>query len=122
MKIVMLMTKEVRKKLPALGSQDGRGFEAVAHLKIFDCFGRMTLYVTEFDGDDTLFGYMVSPLGENFDEWGASSLKELMATRNRVGLPLERDRHFTPGPVRDHLEKRHGIVVEKEVTYAHVRD
>jgi hypothetical protein len=55
-----LMSNEAAKSLPALGAQDGKGDEAIAYVKLFCPFGRLTLYVTEFDGNDTLFGYMVS--------------------------------------------------------------
>jgi hypothetical protein len=95
-----LLTQENRKALPPLYSQDGEGMEAVAHVKFFHPMSRYTFYVTEFDGDDTLFGYCVSPLGPDCDELGYASLAELTALRaGPFNLPLERDRHFTPGPL-----------------------
>jgi transcriptional regulator with XRE-family HTH domain len=45
-----------------------------------------------------LFGYCLSPFGEDCDEWGYASLAELQATRVR-GLTIERDLHF-PIPER----------------------
>lgn len=79
-----------------LGSQDGRGMDAVVVVKYFFPAGRYTLYVTEaeFDGDDAqLFGYCLSPFGEDCDEWGYASLAELRSLRVR-GRTIERDLHF----------------------------
>ena len=79
-----------------IGSQDGRGDDALVVVKYFFPAGRYTLYVTEaeFDDDDIrLFGYCISPLGEDCDEWGYASLAELRSIRVR-GLTIERDLHF----------------------------
>jgi Protein of unknown function (DUF2958) len=90
------------KALPPLGSQDGKGDQAIAPVKYFCPFGRMTLYVTEFDGEDTLFGYMVSPLGPDCDEWGYSSLAELAEMTIFGGVPaIERDCYFEPKSVAE---------------------
>ena len=97
-----LLTADLVKRLPALGSTDGTGdpFENVAEVKLFCPFGRMTFYVTEFDGEDQLFGYMVSPLGEDCDEWGYSSLSELANTTVYGGVPaIERDKGWPPRTV-----------------------
>lgn len=96
-----LMPKEIRDKLPKLGAQDGKGGEAMVYLKLFTPMGRMTLYVTEFDGEDTLFGFMVSPLGADCDEWGYASFREL-AEVNRFGMPaVERDCYWAERRVED---------------------
>jgi hypothetical protein len=87
--IMMLLTKQNRADLPKLGAQEKLGDESVVYVKLFDPSGRLTFYITEFDGDDTLFGYMVSPLGADCDEWGYSSLAELAAVRGRFGLGNE---------------------------------
>jgi hypothetical protein len=82
-----------------LGSQDGRGMDAVVVVKYFFPAGRYTLFVTEAEtcGDDVrLFGYCLSPFGEDCDEWGYASLNELRTTRVR-GLAIERDLHFPVG-------------------------
>lgn len=97
-----LLTAEARRKLPALYANEKLGdpMDAVCQVKFFSPLGRMTFFATEFDGDDTFFGYMVSPLGADCDEWGYQSLRE-MAEAFR-GMPLvERDCYFTPAPVRD---------------------
>lgn len=79
-----------------LGSQDGRGMDALVVVKYFFPAGRYTLYVTEavLDGDDAqLFGYCLSPFGKASDEWGYASLADLRSLRIR-GLTIERDLHF----------------------------
>ena len=93
-----LLTTEVCAVLARfpLGSQEGRGMDALVVVKYFFPAGRYTLYVTEaeFDGDDAqLFGYCLSPFGEESDEWGYASLAELRSLRVR-GLTMERDIHF----------------------------
>lgn len=107
----MMLTKKNRGDLPALYTQDGKGMDAVAHVKLFHPTSRYTLYVTEFDGDDTLFGYLLSPLGADCDEWGYTSLRELTELRaGPFNLPMERDLHFAPATVREALAD-HGIKV-----------
>jgi hypothetical protein len=106
-----LLTKELRSKLPPLGSTDGEGMDAVAVVKFFGS-GRWTWYATEFDGEDTFFGYVVSGLGPDFDELGYFSLAELSSVKfPPFGLPLERDLHFTPKPLREELASRWGVTV-----------
>ncbi|MHB8533143.1 MAG: DUF2958 domain-containing protein [Solirubrobacteraceae bacterium] len=43
-----------------------------------------------------LTGFCVSPLGLRFDEYGDSAMSEIAALRDILGLPVERDLHFTP--------------------------
>ena len=76
-----------------LGSQEGRGDEALVVVKYFFPAGRYTLYVTEaeFDGDDAqLFGYCLSPFGEDSDEWGYASLAELRPSTRSTSPPAAR--------------------------------
>lgn len=46
------------------------------------------------DGDFRFFGYVIG-LEE---EWGYFVLSELDSARGPLGLPIERDRYFKPGP------------------------
>lgn len=95
-----LMPKDILGKLPKLGTTDGQ--DATVYLKLFSPIGRMTLYVTEFDGDDTLYGYMVSPLGPDCDEWGYSSLSEMAHLLVIGGMPgVERDCYWSPKKVSE---------------------
>lgn len=92
----MLLRKVDRARLPELGVQDGLGDEAVAYVKFFGG-GRWTWFVTEYDGDDTMFGLVVSGLGPDCDELTYFELSALKALRfPPFGLPIERDRHFEP--------------------------
>jgi len=85
-----------RERFP-LGSQEGRGGEAFIDLKFFHPTSRYTLYVTEggeeHNGDWTFFGYAVSALGSDCDEWGYTSLSELSQVHTD-GLGIERDIYF----------------------------
>lgn len=79
-----------------IGSQEGLGDRAMVLVKFFFPAGRYTLLVTEGEpqGDDYLFfGYCVSPLGPDCDEWGYTALSELSSVCVR-GLSIERDLHL----------------------------
>lgn len=79
-----------------IGSQDGRGMQAVVIVKFFFPAGRYTFFVTEGEPEDddfVFFGYCLSALGEDCDEWGYTRLSELQSGE-RGGLTLERDLHF----------------------------
>ena len=98
-----LLTKANLDALPPLYSQDGKGADATAYVKFFGG-GRWTWLATEYDGDDTFFGYVISGLGAVCDEFGYFSRSELEALRfPPFGLAIERDLHFTPCTVRDYL-------------------
>ncbi len=92
-----LMTKEVRKKLPPLYSQEQLGGKAVAHVKFFTPDNSWTWWATEFDGEDTLFG-----LVEGHErELGYFSLAELQKVRGPMGLPIERDLYWKPKTLQE---------------------
>jgi hypothetical protein len=78
-----------------LGAGDELGDDAIAHVKLFTPDSSWTWYVSEFDGDDTFFG-LVDGIAL---EYGYFSLKELQSVRGHLGLPIERDRFFTPTPL-----------------------
>jgi hypothetical protein len=60
--------------------------------------GRYTYYATEYEAETKiLFGYCLSPLGPDCDEWGYQSLDEWASVTGPYGIHLiELDRHFTP--------------------------
>lgn len=87
-----LLTKAIRKQLPALYSQDGKGGDAVAYVKYFTPSAQWTWYGCEYDGQDTFFGLVEG----QFKELGYFSLSELKSVRGPMGLPVERDLHFKP--------------------------
>ena len=97
---MQLMTPEVAKLL--FGDMETAEVPAekkICPVKFFDPAGRYTFYAIEYDGGDRLFGYCVSPLGPDCDEWGYASVSEMQAVRNRFGLGIERDLHWRPGPI-----------------------
>jgi hypothetical protein len=89
---MQLLTKEIRGKLPPLGGQDSKGGKAVAYVKFFTPDSSWTWYATEFDGQDSFFGLVE---GQE-KELGYFSLSELQNARGPMGLPIERDLHWTP--------------------------
>lgn len=96
-----LMTAELRKALPALYANENKPLdEALVIAKFFNPYGAGTFYITEFDGEDTMFGFVA--LGMGGDEWGYISLSELMSIKARIGgreMPfqgIERDTSWRP--------------------------
>ena len=91
-----LLTEELRRSLPALYFQEGNP-DPVVHIKFFTPDSSWNWYVTEgsAEGDDFLFfGYVIG-----FErEWGYFSLSALKESRGPMGLPIERDLYFKPGP------------------------
>jgi hypothetical protein len=96
-----LLTQAIRQKLPPLYRNEGEGTEALAIVKFFTPDSIWTWYASEFDGDDLFFGLAVG-----FEpELGYFRLSELQSIRGALGLPVERDRFFTPTPLRVLLDK-----------------
>ena len=92
-----LLTKEIREAFKKIGSQDGKGEEAICVVKFFDPTGSWTWYATEIDGKDTYFG-----LVDGFElEWGSFSLSELKSVKGPLGLGIERDRYFGMPKLKD---------------------
>ena len=89
---IELMPEQLRKSLPRLYAQEDLGTDAIVHAKYFTPDSNWTWYVTEFDGDDTMFG-----LVDGFEkEFGYFSLSELESVRGPLGLPIERDLYWEP--------------------------
>jgi hypothetical protein len=91
-----LLPEELRATLPKLYAQDGVK-DPIVHAKFFTPDSSWTWFVTEGqedEGDFRFFGYVVGFEGE----WGYFVLSELESARGGLGLPIERDLHFTPRP------------------------
>lgn len=87
-----LMPDTIKNSIPKLYAQDGMGDKARVYLKLFNPVGSQTWYITEFDGKDTMFGY-VTGMGEN--ELGYVSLKEMQGLQLMGGaMGIERDIHW----------------------------
>ena len=91
-----LLTKDVLRRCPPLGSQEHKGLDALAVLKFFTPDSCWTWYVVEFDGKDCFYGLVYGWE----QELGYFSLSELRKVRGALGLPVERDRFFQPRPLR----------------------
>tara|TARA_R100000995_G_C3459790_1_gene112498 strand:+ start:47 stop:346 length:300 start_codon:yes stop_codon:yes gene_type:complete len=89
-----LMTKEIEKKLPGLGTHDSAGAEDIPVVaKYFTPDSSWTWYITEGnkEGDDwRFFGWMDG----GCPEFGYVMLSDLESVRGCLGLSVERDLHF----------------------------
>ena len=94
-----LLTNELRKQLPPLGTTANQK-DPLVICKFFTPDSSWTWYAIEFDGRDTFYG-----LVNGFDqEFGTFSLAEMESSRGPSGLPIERDLHFKPAPVSKFLK------------------
>jgi hypothetical protein len=99
-----LLPKEIRETLPPLYSGEALGLEALALVKFFTPDSSWNWFASEFDQDDTLFG-LVSGLDV---ELGYFSVAELESVTGPMGLPIERDLHFTPATLGKLMEQHGG--------------
>ena len=86
-----LLTQAMLEKLPPLYATEQEK-DPIVWVKFFFPFSNWYWYGIEFDGQDLFFG-----LAAGFEvELGYFSLSELQKTRDKVGLPIERDLYFEP--------------------------
>lgn len=97
-----ILTKANRDALPPLYSQDGKGDEAIAFVKFFTPDANWTWYITEFDGEDQMFGLCCG----HEVELGYVSFAELQTVKGPMGLKVERDLHFRPTTIGQIRERR----------------
>lgn len=92
-----LISDELRAQLLANGRQSlaDEGFDPPPVVKLFTPDAGATWLLTEIDPDDEDHAFGLFDLGLGFPELGYVSLAELMTVRGRLGLPVERDLHFT---------------------------
>ncbi|MBX9932728.1 MAG: DUF2958 domain-containing protein [Methylobacterium sp.] len=92
----VLITAAQRAQLLANGARTVRGEDIDPHpiVKLFTPDAQATWLLTEIDPEepDRAFGLCDPGLGA--PELGYVSLAELAELRGRLGLPVERDRHF----------------------------
>ena len=93
-----LLPKDVQETLPPIGSQEGKGMDAIAQVKFFTPTSNWTWWATEYDpATRTFFG-----LVEGFErELGYFSLDELQEAQGPFGLGVERDLYWTPKPLKE---------------------
>jgi len=97
-----LLTKEIRKKLPPLYTQDGKGGKAVVYLKYFTPSAQWTWYVSEGEpvldenGKEEIDFQFFGLVDGHEKELGYFNLSELENARGPMGLPIERDLYWQP--------------------------
>jgi hypothetical protein len=90
-----LLTKELLRKLPPLGSTADLSADRIPVIcKFFYPAGIGTWYIAEYDPENRIF-FGLCCLQEA--ELGSVSLDELEAFRDRWGLGIERDLYFKAG-------------------------
>lgn len=92
-----LISDELRAQLLANGRQSlaDEGFDPPPVVKLFTPDAGATWLLTQIDPDDEDHMFGLCDLGLGFPELGYVSLAELMTVRGRLGLPVERELHFT---------------------------
>jgi len=102
-----LLTQEIRKKLPALYSQEDKGGEAIVYVKFFSPDSNpWTWYITEGQpvmdevGNEADFQFFGLVYGFE-KELGYFNLKELQSVRGPLGLPIERDLYWKPKTLKE---------------------
>ncbi len=91
------ISDELRAQLQANGRQSlaDDGFDPPPVVKLFTPDAGATWLLTEIDPNDEDHAFGLCDLGLGFPELGYVSLAELMTVRGRLGLPVERELHFT---------------------------
>jgi len=87
-----LLTKELLKKLPKIGEQEGHP-ELIAYVKLFTPWTNWTWYIAEHNPETgECFGYV-----EGLEkELGSFDLNEIKKVNGPAHLKVERDVHFEP--------------------------
>lgn len=95
--MTMLITDEQRAQLLANGRQSVEcdDFDPLPVVKLFTPDAGATWLLTEIDPDEADLAFGLCDLGLGSPELGWLSLAELATVRGRLGLPIERDPHFT---------------------------
>ncbi len=98
-----LLTESLREKLLRNGNArielEQRFPEAesdfVPVVKLFTPDAGCTWLLTELDPEDPDIAFGLCDLGAGYPELGSVRISELESVRGRLGLPVERDLHFT---------------------------
>ena len=107
---MMLLTKEIEKKIPKLYSTESIATnDKICVAKFFTPDSNWTWFVVEGErqenGDWLFFGFV-----NGFEpEWGYFNLRELESARGPLGLKIERDKYFIPKKFSELEEHERGI-------------
>ena len=99
-----LLTKALTKRFLEVGSQE-EIYNPLVIAKFFNPSGAGTWLATEYSPEDQVFFGYVSIFGDQNDEWGYFSLKELASYSGAFGLGIERDRLFKETRIIDVMPK-----------------
>jgi len=98
-----LLTKTIKDQLlhngriqAALAEEGKDAIDFMPVVKIFTPDAGCTWLLSELDPDDSDTAFGLCDLGLGFAELGYVQISELESIRGRLGLPVERDRHFSP--------------------------
>ena len=98
-----LLTADIRERLLANGrlrlefqTKGEAEPDFLPVVKLFTPDAGCTWLLTELDPDAPDIGFGLCDLGMGFPELGSVSVSELASVHGRLGLPVERDLHFTP--------------------------
>ena len=93
-----LMTKSQHDRLVANFRTNQQQVDETDHLPVIKLFtpdAQATWLLSEFDPIEELF-FGLCDLGVGCPELGSVALAELQSARGALGLPIERDRNWTP--------------------------
>lgn len=98
------MTKELEKRFKEVGSQE-TAKDPIVVAKYFNPTGPGNWYCTEYDPKTKMFFGYCSLFGDENDEWGCVSLRELEEFKGAMGLGIERDLYCGEKPLSFHNVK-----------------
>lgn len=100
MKLLTNHNREALLRNGALTAQHQRDGKAepdfIPVVKLFTPDAACTWLLTELDPDAPDIAFGLCDLGMGFPELGSVSITELQSVRGKLGLPVERDLHFSP--------------------------
>jgi Protein of unknown function (DUF2958) len=92
-----LLTAELRASLPSLYAQE-KSTDPTVHAKFFTPDSQWTWYTSRKAPRKTAISGSSDLSAGMDDEWDYFVLSELESVRGPLGLPIERDLYFEPGP------------------------
>jgi len=98
-----LLTQSITEKLlrngrlnAALAEEGKHEADFIPVVKLFTPDAGCTWLLTELDPQDQDIAFGLCDLGLGYPELGSVRISELESVRGKLGLPVERDRHFYP--------------------------
>jgi hypothetical protein len=89
----LIRNGRIRQTLAEDGSAEA---DFIPVVKLFTPDAGCTWLLTELDPDDEDIAFGLCDLGMGCPELGSVRISELESVRGRLGLPVERDLHFSP--------------------------